>query len=307
MPASFILLTGFISSHKGKVSGRTIKSWMSGIKAWHDINHAPWAGDDRWVQLARTTANKEGTAFKKKQRSPVTLDHLHALSNSLDTSTPLHAACWAVATASFWGCRRLGETTVPSVVAFDPKFHVQKSVPITFKSSRDQTPFASLHIPWTKSTKELGGTLILTARDDHLCPVKALKNHLQVNGSVPGHASLFAYSSSPSSWSHLLKHSFLGTCHSIWKKKGLDLVLGHSFRIGGSTELLLAGTPPEIVAAVGGWTSLAFLLYWRRIEEILPMNISKAYHKQRILELASTFEDFRIRNNIPKGISIDDS
>jgi hypothetical protein len=43
---------------------------------------------------------------------------------------------------------------------------------------------------------------------------------------------------------------------------------------------------------LGGWTSLAFLLYWRWIEEISPMNISKAYKKKHIKELATDFKQF---------------
>lgn len=106
MPASHILLVGFISSFKGKVSGKTIKSWLSGLKAWHDISHAPWLGDDRWVQMARTTANKEGVKFRRALRSPVTLDHLHALRRSLNLLSPFYAAVWVVASCAFWACRR---------------------------------------------------------------------------------------------------------------------------------------------------------------------------------------------------------
>ena len=79
-------------------------------------------------------------------------------------------------------------------------------------------------------------------------------------------------------------------------------VLGHSFRIGGAVELLLAGVPPEIVAATGGWTSLAFLLYWRRMEEILPMSTSKAYNKAHLDHLAIIFEQFRIAHKIPSAL-----
>ena len=79
-------------------------------------------------------------------------------------------------------------------------------------------------------------------------------------------------------------------------------VLGHSFRIGGAVELLLAGVPPEVVAATGGWTSLAFLLYWRRMEEVLPMSTSKAYKKAHIDDLAAIFEQFRINNKIPSAL-----
>jgi len=68
----------------------------------------------------------------------------------------------------------------------------------------------------------------------------------------------------------MLKHNFLTFVTDIWSSAPLAHVLGHSFQIGSAVELLLAGVPPEIVAATGGWTSLAFLLYWRRMEEILP-------------------------------------
>jgi len=38
-------------------------------------------------------------------------------------------------------------------------------------------------------------------------------------------------------------------CEEIWLRAGmLDKILGHGFRIGGATELLLMGTPPDVVA-----------------------------------------------------------
>ena len=87
-------------------------------------------------------------------------------------------------------------------------------------------------------------------------------------------------------------------------KAALAHVLGHSFRIGGAVALLLAGVPPEIVAATlaGGWTSLAFLLYWRRMEEILPMSTSRAYQRSHIDDLAKIFEKFRVDNRIPSNL-----
>ncbi|KAJ6472920.1 hypothetical protein C8R47DRAFT_939328, partial [Mycena vitilis] len=97
MPASHFLLASFISDYVGTVGGGTVKSWMSGVKAWHDINGAPWLGDDRWVELARRTANKEGTAFKREQRGPVTIEHMIALRAALDLTKPFDAAVWAIA------------------------------------------------------------------------------------------------------------------------------------------------------------------------------------------------------------------
>lgn len=146
--------------------------------------------------------------------------------------------------------------------------------------------------------------MIVTARrdGDPLCPVTAFRNHLDVNSSVPPSSTLFAYISTSGEPKNLLKNDFLKFVTGIWSSAMLAHVLGHSFRIGGAVELLLAGVPPEIVAATGGWTSLAFLLYWRRMDEILPMCTSKAYNKAHLDRLASIFEEFRISHKIPSTV-----
>ena len=127
MPASYALLCAFIGNYKGTTSGKTIKSWLSGLRAWHLTNHAPWYGDDKWVQMARISANKEGSRYKRPLRAPVSIEHLLALRRAITISTPFHAAVWAVALVTFFGCRRLGETTVSSVSSFDPSLHVLRS------------------------------------------------------------------------------------------------------------------------------------------------------------------------------------
>jgi len=205
---------------------------------------------------------------------------------------------WAVALCTFWGCRRLGETTVSSAAAFDGKYHVLRSTLVSFRELRNGTRSVHFRIPWTKTTKHEGTLITLTARNDALCPRTALQNHIDVNSNIPPTSALFAYHTSSSGTKNMLKQDFLAFVMSIWKSAHLAHVLGHSFRIGGAVELLLAGVAPEIVAATGGWTSLAFLIYWRRMEEILPMSTSKAYKQSHVAELASIFEEFRIAHNI---------
>jgi hypothetical protein len=298
MPASYTLLCAFITEYKGRQSGSTIKGWLAGVRSFHLVNHAPWNGDDEWVRLARTSANKEGTEHKRPLRAPVSIEHLSCLRRALNLSDPFHAAVWAVALCTFWACRRLGETTVSTAAAFDAKYHVLRSASISFPELRDGTRSVHFRIPWTKTTKQEGALVTLTARNDALCPRTALQNHLDVNSDVPPTSSLFAYHSSSGGTKNMLKHEFLTFVTSVWKSAHLAHVLGHSFRIGGAVELLLAGVPPEIVAAIGGWTSLAFLIYWRRMEEILLMSTSKAYKESHVTELASIFEEFRVAHNI---------
>jgi hypothetical protein len=64
------------------------------------------------------------------------------------------------------------------------------------------------------------------------------------------------------------------------------------FRIGGATELLLRGTPPDVVAMQGRWKSRAFLEYWRKINSILPVFITSAFSDSRIMMINSSMNTF---------------
>ena len=65
MPASHSLLCAFIGEYKGLHSGSTIKLWLSGLRCWHIVNHAPWYGNNKWVHLACISANEEGIRHKR--------------------------------------------------------------------------------------------------------------------------------------------------------------------------------------------------------------------------------------------------
>ena len=90
----------------------------------------------------------------------------------------------------------------------------------------------------------------------------------------------------------MTKYQFMDFCTQIWSKAALAHVLGHSFHIGGAVE---------IIAATGGWTSLAFLLYWRRMEEILPMSTLRVYNRSHVDALVMIFKKFRVDNHIPSN------
>ncbi|KAF9035148.1 hypothetical protein BJ165DRAFT_1395751, partial [Panaeolus papilionaceus] len=294
MPASAPLLAAFVAHCKGSYEGKTIGSWLSGIRQWHVTHRAAWNGDNAWVGQARMVARKQGTHHKRPLRAPVSIDHLHALRKSLNPSNPYDAATWAVATTTFFGCRRLGETTVKSPSSFNPLYNVTcASADVTYRTICDSENISvSIRIPWTKSTKQEGASIHLTSRNNELCPVRALLTHLSVNRDCPPEMSFFAYRDSHGRWCHLLKDKFISTINGIWSKTSLDHVSGHSFRIGGAVTLLLA-----VVAATGGWSSLAFLLYWRRMEEIIPMCTSRAYARAQS-QLSSAMEEFRIRHSV---------
>ena len=93
----------------------------------------------------------------------------------------------------------------------------------------------------------------------------------------------------------MTKGWFMDRCEEVWEAAGLPRLSGHAFRIGGATELLLRGTPPEVVAVQGRWKSQAFLEYWRRIEGILPLFITNSFRSSRAALVVRTMSSFRSR------------
>jgi hypothetical protein len=216
MPASAALLAAFVSQCLGSYSGKTLNSWLAGLHSWHIMNRAPWHGDDKWIHLARTAANKQGTTFKRPLRAPVSLEHLRMLRRNLDVTNSFHAAVWAIVLVTFFGCRRLGETTVKTLSSFSPTFNVTRTTLVSFRQLPNGSTSACIRIPWTKTTKHEGAIIVVTSRDDDLCPVMALRNHLTINKEIPSPMSLFAYQNADGSFSHMLRAHLLDFVTGIY-------------------------------------------------------------------------------------------
>jgi hypothetical protein len=145
-------------------------------------------------------------------------------------------------------------------------------------------------VPWTKTKLALGDWLTSTETFNDVDAVAAIEHHLVVNSAVPDSAPFFAYTTR-SGWAHLTRTDFMARCNEIWASAGLGALYGHGFRIGGTTHLLLHGVDPWIVMKQGRWSSAAFLLYWRNVEEILPLFIGDSLDtftslKQSVARLA---------------------
>ncbi|KAJ7700117.1 hypothetical protein B0H17DRAFT_899702, partial [Mycena rosella] len=279
MPADKFLLSAFVANAIGSCSGKGIRNWLNGLRLWHLYNDAAWHGNDGWLPSLKKAADKKGAPFERLPRGPITVEHLRALRARLDLSKPRDAAIWAAALAAFWGCRRLGELLVRSL----SKFSTERD---TVRSTRISRPVVNgrrtinFHIRWTKTTGPLGGECIFAATDGEyadLCPVIAFDNHITVNHSADKDCHLFAYRKDADSWAMLTKGDFLRTTAQFFSDASLENVFGHSYRIGGSLRLLLDGVEPEIIMKIGGWTSLCFLIYWRRLEQVIPLAITRAW------------------------------
>ncbi|KIO22795.1 hypothetical protein M407DRAFT_78823 [Tulasnella calospora MUT 4182] len=297
VPASEFLLCAFASAMALEVVQRTtLNTWLAGLRAWHLSQGAPWSlSSSDSMEMIKKAVAKRAPASKKTLRPPVTIQHLRALADHLDLLNSFDIAVFAVACTAFWSCMRLGEILVDSPRFFDPSRSPSKAMILSSRESREGLPFLSFNIPWTKTTKNEGATVVVNPRQgDPTCPVRALRLHQHANGassdpSVP----FFAFSTtSDHTFQPLTRDAFMSRCNNVWAAAGLGKLTGHSFRIGGATELLLQGKPPYVVQKQGRWKSSAFLLYWRSVDEVIPTYLSDRISEGDLSTLRGNMKDW---------------
>ncbi|KAG2112430.1 hypothetical protein DEU56DRAFT_749356 [Suillus clintonianus] len=266
MPASSDLLVAFLANAAGTISSSAANTWMAGLHYWHSINGADWHGADSDVlrHIRRGLSKLTPPSSKCTKCPPVTLAALTQLARGLDLSNSLDIAVFATAAVAFWACCRyvspspptphlrsfhsLGELVIPGPNAFDSVKHVTRSIlPIAVHESNN-VRYTTLRIPWSKTTGIEGASISITGRNHLTCPLNALVHHLQSNLDIPSHAPLFSFETAMGPWSPLTKPWFLKCCNEVWVTVGHPSMPGHAFCIGGTTELLLEGIPPDMVA-----------------------------------------------------------
>ncbi|KAK7000975.1 putative reverse transcriptase domain protein [Favolaschia claudopus] len=268
LPASEFLLCSFSASRAGEIAGGTARAAVAAVKAWHIIEGEDWQGGIRLRYVLRGVENLAPESSKRDIRPPVTASMVDLLAEHLDKSSPLDTAVLAAASSALWGQIRLGEILsdtqgkfkagrIPMVADLRP--------PSTSAGSR------ALHLPWTKTKGKRGEDAMLVKQNTPSDPISALESHLTTN-SIPSNLPLFSYRNAQNSLICLTRKRFLQRCNEIWGRYGYPAFTGHSFRIGGTTELLLAGVHPDVVQAMGRWQSEAFKIYWRRLDLLAPLH-----------------------------------
>lgn len=266
LPASELLLCAFAASGAGQYQHQTVRNHINGVRAWHIIQGAPWNGG-HLLQYALHGVQALAPPAKPL-RPPVSLAMLEALHHSLDRFHPLHACVLALASTAFWSPSRLGEFCTTSSLSYNPKRTPARQ---DLGSVSSRTGSCKLHLPYTKTKRYAGDDVLVVRQDGPSDPISALQQHTLVN-KMPAHVPLFSYLHE-GRWRCLTKRTFMDVCNAVWMAQGYGRLTGHSFRIGGTTELLRRGVSPSVVQVLGRWSSDAFLRYWRRLDEILPQHV----------------------------------
>ncbi|KZV90334.1 DNA breaking-rejoining enzyme, partial [Exidia glandulosa HHB12029] len=276
MPASDFLLSAFVAHHAGRVGKSCVDNWLAGLQLWHNLHDAPWLGNRALTAAAKGVHKLAPASSSRARRAPVTVEHMRRLGEHLDLADSFDAAVYAAAAVAFRGCCRLGELVVLSAATYDATRHVGRGCVIERGTSVSGVHFRRVRLPWSKTSGAAGADVILSASRDGVCPVTALDNHLAVNSGAPLDVPLFAWKDRHGSWCPLTRSWLLKRCSAVWSACGMATVHGHSFRIGGATDLLLRGVQPAVVAVQGRWKSRAFLQYWRNVESVIPDFIDRA-------------------------------
>jgi hypothetical protein len=265
LPTDEFVLCAFAASSAGVHAGTTARNNIAALKAWHIVQGVEWKGSSRLHYVLAGVENLAPDSSKRPPRPPINATMLRVLYDGLDFSSPADVAIFAAACVAFWGQCRLGEllpvSRSPGAAKFLPtRRHISQST----RSDRATI----LRLPRTKTKKN--GDDVLVAQKNPINPTIALNAHLTVN-AIADTLPLFAYRT-PTGHSILTRSKFLTRCNEIWQRAGYPRTTGHSFRIGGTTELLLAGVSPDVVKAMGRWSSDAFHKYWRSLEDLAPLH-----------------------------------
>ncbi|KAF5378464.1 hypothetical protein D9615_007028 [Tricholomella constricta] len=179
-----------------------------------------------------------------------------------------------VALTAFWGQVRLGELLPSRESDYDSSLLPRWS---DFGIA-NESGSRLLHLPRTKTGGARGEEIFIT-RQDHLDPIACLELHQLVNG---GHnLPLASYRSSSGSMLSLTRRKSLRRVNEVLTAEGFQPISGHCFRIGGTTHLLLAGVPPDVVRLMGRWSSDSFLRYWCSLDLIAPLHAELLKSKLR--------------------------
>nr|GAT53151.1 predicted protein [Mycena chlorophos] len=274
LPAHEFVLCAFAASSARVHAGTTARKNISALKAWHIVNDQPWLGGPRLQYVLAGVENLTPTSSKRPPRPPISSAMLAELHRGLDFSAPLDVAVYAAACVAFWGQCRLGELLPISQI--DRSLN-EKPTRANVTQSGSSKPSTKIRLPHTK-TQKAGDDVFLVDQSRPFNPRTALQIHLTVN-TLPSSSSLFAYRDRHGAPRLLTRSIFLERCNTVWTAVGYPRTTGHSFRIGGTTELLLNNVPPAVVKAMGRWSSDAFMKYWRSLDIIAPLHGSNLHTK----------------------------
>lgn len=163
---------------------------------------------------------------------------------------------WAACCLCYFAFLRVGEMTVPSDSAFNPRDHL--CVADVAVDDKKRPTLMRVTIKQSKTDPfRKGVSLFLGRTASDLCPVAAMVSYLQQRGTSAG--PLFRFEDGR----HLTRGRLVEALRAGLKEAGIDdsKYCSHSFRIGAATAAAKAGIEDSVIKTLGRWESVAYLQY----------------------------------------------
>ena len=96
------LLSAFVAHMASAYSGKTISSYIYGVRAWHILHSVPWMIEKKEMNTMLRAADKlTPSSSKRKKQRPYTPNFISAVRQQLNMKDPLDAAVFACLTTCF--------------------------------------------------------------------------------------------------------------------------------------------------------------------------------------------------------------
>ena len=269
LPASPHMVSLWLASGFGRTGPGYAGQNLAALAAWHRLNGLPFAtpSDARMIYSGLLVAWPKNREQKRLVKKPVVPRYMIAIHQAFANGSPLEQAVLAVAKTAWAGQMRLGEILPQSAASLDRAKLPRRE---HWRPSDRLQGSSYIRLPWTKTTKFEGDKVSLLEQHPTFDASTAIMQHFTAS-RLPADALICEYVAGGVR-KVLDKPTFMAICNDVWMRKGWPRVTGHSFRIGGTTSLLLAGVNPEVVKMMGRWSSNAFQRYWRTVDQVFDLH-----------------------------------
>ena len=191
----------------------------------------------------------------KRQKLPLSIDHLLKFYNILNLSNANHLSCWCAMLLAFFGCLRLSNLVPTSTNNFDPLKHLSRD------DIRFENDIVLIFYKWSKTNQNSSRVawIPICAVSDVRFNIKLYFEKLFKCVKVNDDAPLFSYSSRKFHTRHTLS-KLLDACLFETSLSPADYSW-HSFRRGSAVFAFELGLADSAVQLLGDWSSSAFKQY----------------------------------------------
>lgn len=250
------LIQGEASSGVTPIKSTTIRTYLSGIKAWHLFHNFeyPHQATPRVEAILKAAAKLELREEPKEKKNPVLISHLFNLLETLSDGKLENQVAYTVALVAFWGMARLGELLKTSAKADQVKVKdviwggKMEFLKIRIRGAKTAAVGEIQEIHCQKQPSLL----------DPVSAIQRLVEQTRANDDDP----LFSYPCGDRRVT-LTKARCQTIFEEVWSRRTNTKLTGHSFRVGGASLRWNLKYPLETIVKVGRWKSKAYKLYIR--------------------------------------------